>query len=199
MGRAATKQAIFPLCLNSLDHGRQIDVGESVAVIGEEHLLVLDMLTHREEPLADIAPHPGVDHRDAPVLLGIAQGFDVVAEARHDAVGVNMRLVVEEEFLDDVGLVAETQDEILVSVLAVVAHQVPEDRLAADRDHRLGNVFGVIADPRAETSAEQNCFHRPYALRLRPKPIGGWPARLVENACPLSDLGQSTGSGTPNG
>ena len=77
-----------------------------------------------------------------------------------------MRLIVEEEFLDDVGLVAETQDEILVPVLAVIAHQVPDDRLAADRDHRLGNVFGIVADPGAETSAEQDCFHRRGLIRF---------------------------------
>ena len=98
----------------------------------------------------------------------IAQGFDVVAEAGHDAVGVNVRLIVKGKIPYDVGLVAEAQDEILVAVLAVIAHQVPEDRLAADRDHRLRNVFGVIANPRAETAAEQNCFHPDGILRWRP-------------------------------
>ena len=73
-----------------------------------------------------IAPNPGIDHGHAPVRLRVAQRFDGVAEAGHDAVGVDMRLIVEEEFLDDVRLVAEAQDEILVSVLAVIAHQVPE-------------------------------------------------------------------------
>jgi hypothetical protein len=42
-------------------------------------------------------------------------------------------LVVEEKFFDDVGFVAQTQDEVLVPELAVVAHEVPKNRLAADR------------------------------------------------------------------
>ena len=42
--------------LEGLDHGRQIDVGEAVAVIGEEHLLALDMRAHGKQALADVAP-----------------------------------------------------------------------------------------------------------------------------------------------
>jgi hypothetical protein len=38
-------------------------------------------------------------------------------------------------------------------------HQVPEDRLVADRDHRLRDVLRIIANSGTETSAEQNCFH----------------------------------------
>ena len=56
--------------LESLDHGRQIDVGKSVAVVGKKHLLVLEVRSHREKTLPDIAPHAGIDHRHAPVLLG---------------------------------------------------------------------------------------------------------------------------------
>ena len=122
------------------------------------------MGAHGKQALADVAPHASVDHGDAPVLLGIAEGLDVVAEAGDDAIGIDVRPVVEEELLDDVGLVAEAEHEILVPVLAVITHQMPEDRLAADRDHRLRDVLGIIADTRAETSAEQNCFHGPACL-----------------------------------
>ena len=66
---------------------------------------------------------------------------------------------VQEEFLDDVGLVAEAQHEIAMPVLAVVLHHVPQDRLLADRDHGLGDVLGVVADAGAETAAEQNDLH----------------------------------------
>ena len=100
----------------------------------------------------------------APVLLRIAKRLNVAAEARHDTVRIDVRLIVEKELLDDVGLVAEAQDEILVPVLAVIAHEMPEDRLAADRDHGLRNVFGVVADPRPESSAEQDCLHEQIAL-----------------------------------
>src|SRR6476619_271954 len=70
-----------------------------------------------------------------------------------------MRPVVQEELLDDVRLVAEAEHEIAMPVFAVVMHQVPEDRLVADRDHRLRDVFRIIANSGAEASAEQNCLH----------------------------------------
>ena len=76
------------------------------------------------------------------------------------------RPVVEEELLDDVGLVAEAQDEILVPVLAVVLHDVPEDRLMADRDHRLRNALRVLADARTEATAEQHDLHDLSSLRI---------------------------------
>ena len=78
-----------------------------------------------------------------------------------------MRPVIEEELLDDIRLVAEAQNEVSVTVLAVILHQMPKDRLVADRDHRLRDVFRVIADARAETAAEENCFHGPYAVPHR--------------------------------
>src|SRR5690606_11732552 len=77
----------------------------------------------------------------------------------HYAVGIDMRPVVEEEFLDDVRLVAEAEHEIAMAVLAVVMHEVPEDRLVADRDHRLRDILRIVANARAETTAEQNCLH----------------------------------------
>src|SRR6476659_8046608 len=68
-------------CLEGLNHGREIDVGEAVAVIGEEHLLALDMGAHRKQALADVPPQACVDHGDAPVALGIAERLYRVAEA----------------------------------------------------------------------------------------------------------------------
>ena len=83
----------------------------------------------------------------------------MVAKAGDDTIGVDVGPVVEEELLDDIGLVTKAQHEIPVAVLAVVVHQMPKDRLVADRDHRLRNVFLVVADARAKPAAEQNRFH----------------------------------------
>src|SRR5882757_3295507 len=117
------------------------------------------MLAHRPQPFANTAPDAGVDHCDAPVLLRIAEDLDLVAEPLDDAVGVGLRLVVQKIFLDDIGLVAKAQDEVLVTKLAVVVHQVPEDRLVPDRNHRLRNALGYVPNARAETAAEQNGLH----------------------------------------
>jgi len=46
--------------------------------------------------------------------------------------------VVGEVFLDDVALVAETDDEVIDAVLGVELEDVPEDGAAADLDMGLG-------------------------------------------------------------
>ena len=43
-GRTARKQPILPLFLKRSTMSRQGDVGQAVAVVGEEHLLVLDVV-----------------------------------------------------------------------------------------------------------------------------------------------------------
>ena len=44
-------------------------------------------------------------------------------------------------------------------VLAVVLHHVPQNGLVADRDHRLGDALGVLANARAQSAAKQDDFH----------------------------------------
>ena len=90
---------------------------------------------------------------------GSPENFDLLAEIRNDAVIAGRLIVVQKIVLDDVRLVAEAQDEILMAVLAVVLHDVPQDRLVADRHHRLWNVLRIIADARAEPAAEQDNLH----------------------------------------
>ena len=76
-----------------------------------------------------------------------------------DAVAVCRLLVVQEIVLDDVCLVSEAKNEIPMTVLAVVLHDMPQDRLVPDRHHRLWNVLRVFANTGAQSPAEQNNFH----------------------------------------
>ena len=61
--------------------------------------------------------------------------------------------------LDDVALVAEAEDEVVVPPCGVVAHDVPEDRLAADLDHRLRDAARLLAHPDAVAAAEEDDLH----------------------------------------
>src|SRR5262249_7098399 len=51
----------LPAALEVLQHLVEVEVAQPVAVVGEEHLLVADVLTHRPQALADVAPDAGVD------------------------------------------------------------------------------------------------------------------------------------------
>src|SRR5690606_18752036 len=117
-----------------------------------EHLFVLDVIAHGPEAAADIAPHAGIDHRHAPIFFTWAEHLDL--GTLDDAIAVGLGLIVKEEVLNRVGFVAEAEHEILVPVLAVVIHDVPKDRLVADRDHRFWHAFRILADARPQTAAE---------------------------------------------
>src|ERR1700749_1382826 len=58
--------------------------------------------------------------------------------------------VLDEVALDVLALVAEGDDEVLVSPVGVVLHDVPEHRPPADLDHRLGPAARLLrqATPR---------------------------------------------------
>ena len=70
--------------------------------------------------------------------------------------------VVREILLDDVALVAAADHEIVDAVRRVDLHDVPEDRLAADLDHRLRLQIALLGDPRAEPAGENDDLHGPW-------------------------------------
>ena len=92
---------------------------------------------HLLQALADDGVQPRVDERDRPVVDVALEQLDALAAVREHEV-VRERLVVGEEvLLDRLGLVAQAEHEIGDPEARVVVHDVPEDRLVADRDHRL--------------------------------------------------------------
>src|SRR5262249_42381141 len=145
--------------LELTNHVRQRRIGEAVAVVGEKHLLVLDEVLDRQQSLSNVSPRAGIDERDAPFRRLFAEDLDLLAEARDDAVAVRGLPIVKKVFLDDVGFVSEAQDEVLVPILAVVLHHVPQDRLMSDRHHGLRNAFRIFANSGPEPTAEQDDLH----------------------------------------
>ena len=73
--------------------------------------------------------------------------------------------VIGEIFLDQIALVAKADDEVVEAVTAVEHHDVPEDRLAADLDHRLGPDLGFLGKAGAEAAGQQDDFHDPPRRR----------------------------------
>ena len=122
------------------------------------------------EPLPDVRVQAGVDEGDLPVLDVAGQQLHRLAAVReHEVVGDRL-VVVEEVVLDGVGLVAEAEDEVLVPVVGVVAHHVPQDRPVADGHHRLGHGLRELAQPHARArrrrSLPSSCS--PHSAMRRP-------------------------------
>ena len=150
------------------DQRGQRGVREPVPVGGQERFVVAEVRRDRLQPLADRRVEAGVDEGDPPVLEVAREQLELRAVAvalEHEV--VEERLVVGEEvLLDDLALVAEAEDEVVVTPARVVAHDVPEDRPAADLDHRLRDALRRLAHANAEAAAEDHDLHGRPDLRL---------------------------------
>src|SRR6266511_151839 len=154
----AEKAGRLPTSQDARDHVRQRCVGEGVAVGGEEDLVVLEVRARGPEPLTDACLQPGVDERDPPILdVAPKQLYPPVAE-EHEVIRHRF-VVVEEELLDDVRVVAEAENELSVPEMRVVPHDVPEDGPVSDRDHRLRDSGLGLLHPQALPAAEENDLH----------------------------------------
>ena len=100
-------------------------------------------------------------------MIGVAGSFvfyeallpHVAARAEIDREVALVRQVVREVLLDHVALVAAGDDEVADAEGRVVAHDVPEDGPAADRDHRLRNGVRLLRQPGAAASGENDDLH----------------------------------------
>src|SRR5690606_18645986 len=102
----------------------------------------------------------GIDEGDSPILDVAVDQLPAPAAFREDEVVRDALLVVQEVLLDEVAPISQAEDEVLVPEVGVVLHEMPDDRAVTERDHRLGHVLGVVAEPHAQTPAEQDDLHR---------------------------------------
>src|SRR5207244_3113217 len=107
-------------------------VRHAIGVIDEERLLVLEVAPNRKQALPDVGRQAGIDERDAPIIDIAAQELDVsTAAAQYEVIG-DALVVIAEIALDDIAAVPEAENEILVTEVGVVPHDVPEHRAVAD-------------------------------------------------------------------
>src|SRR5262249_2777747 len=79
---------------------------------------------------------------------------------RYNAVRKGGVLPVQKEFPYRIRLVAEAEHKIPVTMVAVVIHDMPQNWLLTDRNHRFWNPFRILANSCAEAAAEQYDLHR---------------------------------------
>jgi hypothetical protein len=63
---------------------------------------------------------------------------------------------VGEVVVDLASLVARADQEITETVMVIVLHDMPKDRLAADFDHRFRAVLGFFRKPRAQATCKDH-------------------------------------------
>lgn len=70
-----------------------------------------------------------------------------------------MAEVIGKIFLDDILLVATTDDKLVDTVMAVSLHDMPQDGLPSDFNHRFGDQIGRFAQTCTEATSKNHRFH----------------------------------------
>ncbi len=170
-GRTERNCAIFWLSWKaSMTFGSGASVRPS-PYVARNDVVPVEVRANSLQALTDSRVEPGVDERDPPLFEIPREELDlraVRAAVEHEVVE-HRSVVGEEVALDDVALVAEAEDELVVAPRRVVAHDVPEDRPAADLDHRLRDAAGLLAHAHSVTATEDHNLHV-STPRLSPLP-----------------------------
>ncbi len=140
-----------------LDQLGDIDVADAVAV-GEHERLGADVLGQALHPAPGLRVRTGIQQMDHPVFAVTAVGRDL-AGIQLDGQAARPVVVVEEVVLDLLALVAQGDDEFLVALSGIDAHDVPQDRLAADLDHRLGPDGRLFGEPCSQPAGKDGDLH----------------------------------------
>ncbi|SCM79274.1 hypothetical protein KL86PLE_90320 [uncultured Pleomorphomonas sp.] len=154
LDRRHGRQGILPAMKS--DKGVDIDIAHAIAVGQAEG--AVDIVAHAAYPPARHRLLAGIDQRDLPRLgMPLVDLHAVVGEVEGDI--RHVKEVIREIFLDQIALVAAADHEFIDAILPVELHDVPENRPAADLDHRLGAQMRFLADPRAQSARKNDRFH----------------------------------------
>ena len=141
-----------------LERRRHVDVGHAVAVGEEERLVVGQVLANAQDSPTRHGLEPRVHDGDAPREPRRLVVGDVARAEVEGHVGVVKR-EVREVLLQQVALVARTDDEVDEPVRGIDVHDVPDDRPAADLDQRLGAHDRLLRESRAAAARKDHRLH----------------------------------------
>ena len=131
-----------------------MQVSQRIRIIGQEIFFVGEVFFHRLQPLADVRAQTGVHEGNLPIRDVAFLEVHLLVAVRQRKVAGQTLIVIEEELFDDIRLVAEAQNEVLMPVMSIVFHDVPQDWPIANVHHRLGQCARHISQARAQSTAE---------------------------------------------
>ena len=135
-------------------------VSETVAVVGEKDIVAFQVLFDCLETLSDIGGGTSVSESDVPIVDIAIEKLKVLASFPQDEIVRKTFIVVQKIILDKVGSVTQAENEVIVPVMGVLLHNMPEDRSVSDVYHRLGNGLRKFTQPHSLPATKQNYFHR---------------------------------------
>src|SRR5262245_49036016 len=122
-------------------------VRKPVTVVGEQHIFTVEIYLDRFKTLSEIRGHSGIRESHVPIVNVDIEQFELIAPSRQKAIVVNTFVVIQEVVLDNIRTMTQAKNEIFMTEISVVLHDVPEYWTRADVHHRLGNRVGKLAHP----------------------------------------------------
>ena len=136
----------------------KINIADAVA-IGEHKRLVPDILLNPLYAAARLCVQPRVDYGHAPRLRHIVVDDKLVVVGKIKGYIGPMQVIIGEIFLDHMALIAAADDKIIVSVIRINFHDMPQNRSAADFNHRLWTQVAFLRYARSKAARQNNNFH----------------------------------------
>mgnify|MGYP001666883442 CR=1 FL=1 len=134
--------------LMELDELADIDITDTVAIRHAERLIADIRLDTLDAPAGHRAV-ARIDDRHAPRLRMLLVQDDLLAIRHIKRHVTHVEEVVVEPLLNHVLLVSGTDDKVIDTKRRIHLHDVPENRLAANLDHRLWLVLRFLRNTRA--------------------------------------------------
>jgi hypothetical protein len=78
-----------------------------------------------------------------------------------------MQIIIRKPFLDHMLLVACANHKFIETVGGIGLHNMPQNGHAADFDHGLGFIYRFFGKPGAQTTGQQNDFHKIQPFKLK--------------------------------
>src|SRR6516164_10725631 len=148
------------MLLMELKQTLDINIGYAIA-IGKHEFIAVDPRFDSLDASARERLFPGVDQRHGPVRRPVwLRSLDpVILAAQVNGEILVINFIVVEVLLDDLSPVTKGEHKLLEAVVCVYHHNMPQNGLRADLHHWLRPEFGLFAQTRPQTPAEDNHFH----------------------------------------
>src|SRR6056297_4246676 len=148
------------LAVGAVEREQVINVDVCNAVAPREHeRLIADVRLQAFDASARLRRDARVDEFNPPVWALAPVGFQMARGDVHGHVGA-VRAVVDHVFLDNLALVSERNDEVFEPKVPIDLHDVPENGLIANLDHRFRLDRRFFGEARATTASEDSYLHR---------------------------------------
>src|SRR6266702_8740521 len=179
LGRGERSQ-FAPLAMKSNQFG-DVHIRQPVAIGEAESLFVRHI---RQNPLKPAACHridSCIDQSDPPRFTSVTMELHLVLFQIHRHIGGIEKIVGEILFYDD-ALIPQADDKVVDAMRRINIHDMPENRALTHLHHRLRSQYGLFAEPAAQPSCEDNCFHRPSSGSTQPKKKSGSGTLWIHSA-----------------